>query len=415
LIIKLLLILFILSSATFGYELKIQGNTKTQPEVIKKEIADIRSNKLSEKVIAEIKRRVWNLRLFTSVEVRQDAPDKVLIDVSERWTLIPIVKLAGGGGSSYIAVGAYDINSFGTNTELGAQYENLNGRSAGVMWFRKPQFLADRNLIFGMDFWKINRVRYLYTRQGDDDGAFTLERDRVNAFVEKKWSSDFFKLGFAIDYHSDRISEFGLSDDELAQNTLNGFAPNEESINLWKTLYFNVGRLNYINYLVDGQQVSLTTSHIDSSSKDKSSGSLKYNFYHLFENRHNFAFQALVSRTNFGRLQYQNYIGGLSEVRGYLDGQFFDRAFIQTNIEHRFDLFENRYGVVQGAIFSDQAKEGKTISKIAKSSDAIMLSSGFGVRLISPKIFRFVARLDYAQTHTRYIDRSVSFGIQQFF
>ncbi len=406
------------TSQAIAFDINLQGNSKTLKSVVEIEIADLRNEELNQRTLKEIKRRLWNLRVFSSVELSKISTRELSIIVKERWTLIPVVKFSSGGGSEYKAFGIFDINAFGTNTELGAQYETLNDRPAGVAWLRKPQFLEDRNLKFGMDLWSINRVRFFFDQNGELDGAFTLKRTRVNTFIEKKWSNDFYLLGFQYDYHIDGLSDFGLGDELLESNTNNNFQPDDSSINRWHTVYFNIGRLNFENHLVNGSQLALTSSLISISDSEDSiatSNSLTFKYYKLFKRHFNFAYQLRLQGNNSDKAQYASYLGGLSEVRGYEDGQFFDRFSWQSNIEQRFNLFENKLGIVQGVFFSDQAKEGESFQNILDSKQEILLSSGLGLRFISPKIFSFVARLDYAQTHTRFINRSLAFGIQQFF
>lgn len=412
---KVLFIFLLACLNAHAIELEVTGNTKTHLDVIKVEIADLLQKKQwDESDLAEAKRRIWNLRVFSEVEIKLNE-EKVSLTVEERWTLLPIAKFVGGGGSTYYAVGAFDVNWFGTNTEVGAQYESLNNRPAGVVWLRKPQFLKDRNLRLGLDIWNINRVRFLFNRDGTDNGAFTLNRNRYNAFIDKRWDNDFYRIGFQYDFHQDEISEFGLSDENLAQNANNNFAPDEQSLNRWHTLFYSIGRINFQNYLVDGTQLSVRHSLVAADNDFLTENQVRFRYYKLFKNHHNFAWQFLLRGNNLRNIQYLQYTGGLSEVRGYRDGQFFAETAWQNNLEYRFDVFESPWVVLQAVTFTDQAKEGKTLGALLESQDEIMLSTGFGVRFISPKIFRFTGRLDYAQTHTRSQDRGISFGIQQFF
>jgi outer membrane protein assembly factor BamA len=269
-----------------------------------------------------------------------------------------------------------------------------------------------------MDLWTINRVRNLYKTNGDDNGAFSLKRKKLSFFIEKKIKNDFYLLGTQFQYKQDHISDFGIGDEQVELNAINDFTPSQKSINKWVGGYFAAGRVDYENYLLNGNQIRLEGNLIFSNDGDEkvfTDFSLKYNHYWLFENNQNLAFQFLVFSNNSDQLQDQNFIGGLGEVRGYKDGQFFNQSYWQGNLEHRFDLYEKDWMILQGAVFSDMAKEGATIQGIGDNSNSILLSSGLGVRFISPKIFRFVGRLDYAQTHTRFLDKSLSFGIQQFF
>ena len=405
---KFIIVLIFSITDSFALDIKIIGNDRTSDDVILVEIKDF----LDPLSLTDIKRRLFNLRLFSKVKVTKNQ-NKLFIKVEERWTTIPIFQVSGGGGSSYFSVGAYDINVAGLNLEMGAQYESLNNRPAGVMWFRKPQFLKNRTLRFGADFWNINRIRFLFNEDGSDNGAFTLERTRINTFIEKTYQDDTFLFRLSLDHQRDKVSEEELSDKQLAINDQNSFNPHFNSTNNFYRFTFHWGRLDYENYLVKGSRLLFRNSLIEENLTKKNRFlnrvEVRFNHYSLIRKTDNFAFQLYATQTNQEQIQYQNYIGGLSEVRGYRDGQFISNGYIQSNIEYRFNLYEISYGLLQGCFFSDQAREFDATDKDP------LLSSGVGVRIISPKIFRFVGRIDYAQTHTRFINQNISFGVQQFF
>lgn len=417
----ILLCLILTSVAQAKIKLDLQGNSRTKKDVVRVEIKEfLDQDQLSDADIKEIDRRIWNLQIFSDVKISHTGKD-LKIKVEERWTTIPIAKFTGGGGTSYFALGVYDINTFGTYTEVGAQYESLNDRPAGVAWIRKPQFLGDRNLRAGVDIWSINRVRFFFDPEnGDDAGAFTLQRQRFNSFIEKRWQNDFYTLGFNFEYQGDQISEMDLTDDLLEQNDEQGFEPDEKSVSRWFTTYFRVGRINFKNYLVEGTQASLQSSLVSVSDEiedlqNLSSTNFSIQHFEVFDNLSNFAWQFRLNNNNLRQIQNFNYLGGFAEVRGYQDGQYFDNASWQNNIEYRFNMYERGWLVLQGAVFSDQGKEGSDLDNLFNRDEEILLSSGAGIRFISPKIFRFVARLDFAQTHTRSKQQGISFGIQQFF
>lgn len=407
----------ILISHAIAFDLSITGNSKTSGQVIEREISDLRDMVASDSVVVEVKRRLWNLRMFSKVEVEITSSGGILISVDERWTTIPIAKFSSGGGTEYMAVGVYDINSFGENLELGAQYEQLNDSPAGVVWFRKPQFLGDRNLRIGADLWSINRIRELYTESGEDDGAFTVSRTKYQAFIDYKFFNDNLLIGARYDYNIDEVSDFGLSDEQIQRNNENIFMPKSKNTIIFHELYLELGQLNYQNHLVDGAKLELKAALVTKSDQAETNNthSLRWSYFKILETTHNLAWQFKYQFTDLSDVQYQQYIGGLFEIRGYLDGQFRGNSYWQNNLEYRFDLFERGYLIVQGNIFTDQAKSGQNFNTIIEDDEEILLSSGLGVRLISPKVFRLVVRIDYAQTHTRDVERGLSFGIQQFF
>lgn len=416
------LIVFLMGSKrTFSkIEYKVYGNNKTDHNIIEIEIRDILEKKALNPIdLKELKRRIWNLRIFSNVNIELVKDNEIIIRVEERWTTIPIAKFSGGGGSSYFALGIYDINSFGQNKEMGIQYESLNNRPAGVVWTRIPQFLNNRNLSFGIDIWSINRIRIFYDSISRENiGALTLERKRFNLFSEIKWDNDFYRLGFQYDYHIDKISNFGLDQEQLQINEENKLELDKENINRWHSVYFHIGRLNYSNYLLDGGIFTFKTSLINSTERYESN--LTYNessfkYFKLFKNHHNIGWNFKFISHNLSQIQNLSYVGGFGEVRGYMDGQFYGNSSWQNNLEYRMDLYNLKNIVLQGAIFSDQGNVGDDVNNIFNKEDDFLLSSGFGVRFISPRIYRFVGRLDFSQTHTRSISQNVSFGIQQFF
>lgn len=400
------------------FTVKVYGNNRTSDNVIINEVRDLVHFDLSSSIALEVKRRIWNLQTFSSVKVLIQNKS-IEIFVKERWTTIPIAKFSSGGGTSYSAFGFFDINTLGLYKEVGVQYEQLNGAPAAVVWYRDSQFLSDRNLKVGIDLWNFNRVRSFYDTGGDEIGAYTLRRRRANIFFERKTNDDRMTFGGRFDLHNDDISDFGLSNEVKSKNRANNFQFESKDQSIFYSLYFKYGRLDIQNYLVSGFQASSYISLQDFKNRDSNifTTNLRINIkaYHLRENHFNFGWQFQVISDSNDQIQYQNYIGGFSEVRGYRDGQFYDQAYWQNNLEFRFDILESSLAVIQGIVFNDVAKEGRTISAVSKSKDEVLLSSGFGMRFISPKIYSFVGRVDYAITHTRFIDQNLSLGVQQFF
>lgn len=123
----------------------VTGNSKTRPGIINRELDFTQGDKFSEASIKRSEQKLKNLRIFEDVSIQyRPGPDKgvqVQVNASDRWTVIPIPKITGGGGSRLFTVGVYDVNSFGQFLEVGAQYQNLNGKNGGVLWFRNPRLL----------------------------------------------------------------------------------------------------------------------------------------------------------------------------------------------------------------------------------------------------------------------------------
>ena len=165
----------------------VTGNSKTRPGIINRELDFTQGDKFSEASIKRSEQKLKNLRIFEDVSIQyRPGPDKgvqVQVNASDRWTVIPIAKITGGGGSRLFTVGVYDVNSFGQFLEVGAQYQNLNGKNGGVLWFRNPRLLNSR-LLFGMDIWHFRQNQPIYKDNGNILGAFNNTKNRFHLFVK---------------------------------------------------------------------------------------------------------------------------------------------------------------------------------------------------------------------------------------
>jgi len=122
-----------------------------------------------------------------------------------------------------------------------------------------------------------------------------------------------------------------------------------------------------------------------------------------------------LGSTNSKEIQNLYYIGGFENVRGYLDGQLRGQQFWQANAELRIPTFKWPWLVLQANLFVDMAQVDNSLDSAGVGRSDVFISSGFGVRLISPKIYRFIGRFDLALATSHPATSRFSFGVQQFF
>ncbi len=166
-----------------------EGLSSTDLDVVERELLLHEGDALQEDALQESIQRLKNLRIFSAVTERVEPLDdgrvRLVITVAEKWTLLPIARGGGGGGSTFFILGAYDINTAGRYLEVGGQYQNLNGSHSGVLWFRDPRFLNER-LLLSTDVWSLAQIRRLYTPEGQLEGAWTLDRLKVNLGLQSE-------------------------------------------------------------------------------------------------------------------------------------------------------------------------------------------------------------------------------------
>ena len=224
-------------------------------------------------------------------------------------------------------------------------------------------------------------------------------------------------LGMGVELDQTQLLD-GTMSGQLSMGISQAIANQSEFITHWAKVYLTLGRLDYDNVLLQGRLSELSMNY---TSPDLGSDYEAYRvtwdnkyFWRVGKNA-NLAWRLKWAKTNSQRIQDLFYIGGFENVRGYFDGQLRGKQFWQSNIEFRDILFSSSWYYLQGNIFADIAQLIKPTSVIESSSNDVFYSSGIGLRLGSPKIYRFLARLDIALNTSHPATSRVSFAVQQFF
>jgi len=397
----------------------ILGLQRTRTNVVQRELLIEKSEPLNLPALEESLRRLKNLRIFHSVAdaYYRDNKNQVHIQLtfSESFTTIPIVKITEGGGTSYLVAGVYDVNTLGKYLETGIQYESWNGEDGGVVWFRNPRFMNQR-VRFGADLWSVKRPRDLYEPDGTSQGDFVLYQRKLNVFADKELFSG-FTLGVGAELNKTQLLDGSMSG-QLSMGVSQAIVNQNEVATHWGKVYLTLGRLNYDNVLLHGQ---LSEFSIDYTSPDLGSDYEAYRaswdnklFWKVGKHA-NIGWRLKWAKTNSQKLQDLFYVGGFENVRGYFDGQLRGKQYWQSNLEYRDILFTSSWYYLQGNIFADVAQLIEPTTGIESNNNDVFYSAGVGLRLGSPKIYRFIARLDIALNTSHPATSRISFAVQQFF
>ena len=90
---------------------------------------------------------------------------------------------------------------------------------------------------------------------------------------------------------------------------------------------------------------------------------------------------------------------------------------VVLNSEYRYTLYEKKWFVLQGNVFTDVGtwrKPGGALSDFV-DSDNVRMYSGIGLRFINKKIFNAIFRIDYGHGLTKNASKGFVFGIGQYF
>ena len=114
----------------------------------------------------------------------------------------------------------------------------------------------------------------------------------------------------------------------------------------------------------------------------------------------------MFGATNTEALQYWQYLGGLDRIRGFADNRFSGSQFLLSNTEFRHPVFKRDWLVLQTVAFLDMVSRAEKVKELGTLDGA---STGGGVRLFFPNIYRLTLRLDYATPLVKNDDINFSF------
>lgn len=415
----------------------LEGLERTHRKVITREILFKEGGYASKRQLDESVTRLLNLGIFREVTyelITQRVPGDdvasqgkyprrvVKLKFDERWTTLPAFKFAQGGGVTQFVVGLYDVNVLGRYLELGAQYDRLgytdtfyNGDAANsyVVWFRDPRFL-DKFLWVGADLWSVKRIRTLYDERGDAEGGFLLERLMLVLRLEHEIDR-WLRAGVNLELMSDDFSYDFIPQErqDLQQRTFGKLPDSGKAFVFRGTAKF--GRVNQDDYNYDGLLFTQSLAHSDTLwGADFRFTQLEseLRWYKKLPWRSNLALRLGLGLGSTQQIQHLYYLGGLDRVRGFVDSRFRGSNYWSANAEYRIAPFASRWLVVQPTAFIDAATASDAPGELTHLDAA---SAGLGLRIISPKIYRFVMRFDYAFALKDNVDAAFSFGAQQFF
>lgn len=420
----------------------IEGLARTRRYVVTRELLFGQGDYASLSQIEESITRLLNLGIFRDVtwdlvsqkteladglpaEQNPKRPARILkIRVDERWTLLPFFTLLQGGGLTRFATGGSDINLFGRYLTTGFQYDRLGrnetfleaGGAANsfLVWFSNPR-LGGTRYFGGIDLWRTFRLRSLYTPAGELQGGFSLERRMVVLRVRRellRWLSAGMNVEFIDDSFTSKYIAQATRDAQ--QENFGGNPQGGRAIIARGNMRF--GRVNQRNIYYDGWSLTQTLGH-----SDRLWGA-DYRFTQLETTlvgykkalwRSNFAGRLRLGMTNSDQIQHTYYMGGLNSVRGYRDSQFRGSSYWAVNAEYRIAPIMSRWFVLQFVWFMDAGATADTLTPFYEVEAAAL---GAGARIILPKIYGFIGRLDWAYPLINGPGSgALSFGAQQFF
>ncbi len=398
-------------------DIQVDGLKRTKISTIMNELEFSVGDSVSKKKLNQAVKNLRGTGLFADVSFilsGNNARTSLKVLIKERWTTIPILKFSSGGGVLHTAVGVFDPNVLGHNLEVGLQYERLANTNSGVAWIRKNRI---GNTPYGLDlqFWLTNRIRTKYDPQANEavpDNGFLHKRNKFYLGVSRRFATK-LKAVVSYEYNGDDFSDAVVSQEVEDAGVLSVLPP------ITKTHFAGIG----IEYgeidtkdnrskgysLYGGFRYGFVA---DKTVENFLEGNIRLLYFQPLPMQLTFAQRFLAGSTSTSVEQYLFYLGGLDRIRGFSDNRFSGRYYWLSNTELRYLAYTHDWVVLEPTAFID------VVNNVMSERDYFGLtaaSAGAGLRVILPKLYRFVLRFDYAQPLKRTDTQKFSFGVQQFF
>jgi hypothetical protein len=374
--------------------LDVDGLWRTRAFVVPRELPWHPGEVLTTEALELARYRLWGLGLFSRVDLQivrdDDGRLRLRVVLEERWTTILIARFGAGGGVGWFATGLADINTLGRFIETGAFFHRFDSINGGEAWLRNPRFLDERQ-----------ELALVVNSLGRPRNGFNVQRtaarvDYVRQVDETHWA------GARVEFFADR---FPQTPREFARVLL----PSET---LAASMVARLGRIDTDRHRMSG--VSLEFRPLLGVTNDPGYFGYAQAWGELL------AFRKVGSRWNFAArvqgglqspapIQSRFYLGGLEQVRGYVDSSVRADRYFLVNLESRLVAFDSMFLALMPVVFVDAALAH------TEQGTRPMLSLGVGLRGLIPRIYHSGARLDLAVVPEEGFRPRPVIGIFQFF
>jgi hypothetical protein len=404
---------------------EVTGIERTQHDWIMDYIAVEQNQVLDAGDLARIKIKLLSTNLFRTVDVEPYqtitlGDYQLHVHVTEKWTTIPVVRGAFGGGTPLRVLGLYDINAFGRYLTLGGEMRQYGDAPPGfVVYGRSPKADSGRYYLGG-EFWRSIRERTFYTPDGDQLGSISTNAaiTRMNLLRPIGPGSAFgentLRYGLDITFIRESASildlEFEVAPEaiefdgvELNEKPQSSFAP-------LVTLVYDDVAIENVN--MHGLRSLVKAGPQFDAEKTHGVVELESFWYYALPNDLNLATHVHIGTNSSSSLQSQYYLGGLDSIRGYPDGIVYGKKMAYSNFEMRKLLRSFKYLWFQPVVFYDVGMAG---SSWDVAQDQQRAAVGAGIRFDVPQVYRLMFRIDYAWATDGSGQQGITAGMNQFF
>jgi hypothetical protein len=383
-------------------------------------------DELSEEDAVRLRAKLMGTGVFTDVKVTLDplpgAPSEhaLHVDVQEKWTTIPVIRGAYGGGTPLRVLGAYDIHTFGRLLTFGGESRQYGDAPPGfVVYARDPKSQGGRYFI-GTEFWRDFRRRDLYDAEGTLLGSASTSMTLGRLRLLRPWDDGDvadrnFSGRFGVDLEA--LQEAPSSFDAETTDGVTGVAPDDLTFQdkhvrqvraLPLYIYDDVVQSPVI---FDGLRLELKGGPLVAGETTYGLAEAEAFYYKMLPNDWNIAWHGVVGGSTYESLTTTYFLGGLDSIRGFPDGAIYGPLAAWMNAEIRHLTVRTQYLWFQTLAFFDAGGAAAKPGDVIKNDRE---SVGVGLRIAVPQIYRVMIRIDYAWAVDGSGTQGITAGMNQF-
>jgi hypothetical protein len=361
--------------------------------------------------------RLRDTRIFKTVSGQAfGRGDKVHIELilEEKWTTLPDLRFGGGGGTSYFRAGVFDINWFGLGGQGLIAYENRNGTNNGDAWLRYPNAFDTGHLLGG----GISRTTTLLTDYGPNrQVAGGQAMSKTTLLVDYEYAfTNWLIFGYRMEPEWVSFNDEQIASNVQQANDAAGRRPSPATRRTLHRVQWRLTNLHYEGVLTEGMELTLQALPAFkefASDSDLLLTRSDLRAFAILPREWNLAGRLTLRTSSDSRPENTHRMGGLTEIRGYFDGEFVGRYALYSSLEVRKNLFSTWSFVWQPAVFYDFGVVANSWQPLwsQKLRDGI----GLGLRVAPDFVHLATFRLDYAWgLSDRRNEGGLSFGVLHF-
>lgn len=390
----------------------VSGNRRTKESRILDITHLVQGKTYNDSILNEAKNNLMKSGIFANASVT-DSLDTIYIKVDEKWTIIPYFNISGSSELLSLQIGLYDANFLGSYSNLGGEYSYFYKTHNGSVYYAINE-LGKKHISSTTNIYIKKGVNNWYNEKGECIGGFINNKVGGSSYIEVPLKENRAYLGGELSLFNENYLDHLNELDYREVNDSNGLSFSKDAFTISPTILFKYTNFKYGVFTYEGWGVKTYLYH--SFVTDKSSftaATLNFQWYKLLPLQSNVCLNIRMSGNNGNETNSLYYIGGLNAVRGFNNGAFRGHFYSQGNIEYRIPSLHTKWVVFQHTFFADIA----TILDDSKggSEFTTIYGTGLGLRILSPKIYSFMIKLDYAWGFGPYTHNQFYFGTTHFF